>query len=219
MKPSRFLAPGLVLIAWLTPSVSAAPVFFGPLPYLSATDIPATLYGGGAPIGLEDFEDGSLDLGITVSESTSVFGPAPYADSVDLDDGRLDGSGTAGRSLSVNGATVTFFFPAGASAGGAVWTDGPNGFVTFEAFGPGMASLGTVGPVAVGDGSFLGGTVEDRFFGIRDPNGVTAIRFTHSGGSIEVDHVQFGVPLPSATVMALAPLGALGVARFVRMRR
>ena len=219
MKMPRCALAIALSIMLFTSSAQGEPVFFGPSSYLSTADIPATLYGGGALVGLENFEDGSLDFGITVSSGTFIFGPDRFADSVDADDGALDGTGSSGKALAVNGSTVTLFFPANARMGGAVWTDGPTGTVTFEAFGPGMVSLGTIGPVAVGDGSFMGRTAEDRFFGVRDTNGVAAIRFTQNNPAIEIDHVQFGVPLPTATVMALALLGALGAARLCQIRR
>ena len=44
--------------------------FVGPSPYLSTGDIPASFYAGGSPTGLEDFEDQSLDFGITASAGT-----------------------------------------------------------------------------------------------------------------------------------------------------
>ena len=209
MKLSRFSPTcALFLTTLVVGSAQGAAVFFGPTPYFSAADIPAGLYTGGGPVALEDFEDGSLDFGITVSAGAFIFGPDPFADSVDLDDGFLDGSGTAGMSIAAGLSMITFFFPASATAAGVVWTDGPSGTTTFEAFGPGMVSLGTIGPFALGDGSFLGGTAEDRFFGVSDPNGIAAIRLTNSGSSVEADHVQFGVPLPTAAGMALALLGA-----------
>jgi len=213
MKLSRFSPVcALLLTALGVGSAQGAAVFFGPTPYLSAADIPAGLYTGGGPAALEDFEDGTLDFGITVSAGAFVFGPDPHADSVDLDDGTLDGSGTAGMLITTGSTMITFFFPANATAAGVAWTDGPTRTTTFEAFGPGMVSLGTIGPFALGDGSSKGGTAEDRFFGARDPNGIAAIRLTNSGASVEADHVQFGVPLPTAAGMALALLGA-GLAR------
>jgi hypothetical protein len=77
-----------------------------------------------------------------------------------------------------------------------VWTDGA-GVTLFEAYGPGMVSLGTVGPVAIADGTYSGSTAEDSFFGVLDPEGIVAIRLSNSilGPNlfgIEVDHVQFG---------------------------
>ena len=46
-----------VVVLWgvVTSCVSAAPIFFGPTPYLSAGDIPAGFYAGGVPTALENF--------------------------------------------------------------------------------------------------------------------------------------------------------------------
>jgi len=72
-------------------------------------------------------------------------------------------------------------------------TDGrPGGTVTFEAFGIGMVSLGTITTV-FGDGSFLGTTAEDRFFGVKDSAGIIAIKIIGAElGITEVDHIQYG---------------------------
>jgi hypothetical protein len=186
-------AAGLALLAGVLSAAraSAAPLaqatFFGPTPYLSTADIPAGFYGGGTFDFLEDFEDGTLDGGITASAG-SVLAPGAVTDSVDADDGAIDGSGSTGFSHLSTGVTFTFSPPL-PTAAGLVWTDGSGGY-TFEAFGPGAVSLGTVGPVTLGDGLFTGGTAEDRFFGVQDAGGIEAIRI--SGGAVETDHVQYG---------------------------
>src|SRR5262249_29890752 len=123
------------------------------------------------------------------------------ADSVDADDGHIDGSGTLGSSWFVdNGAAgVTFTFSAPVTAAGLVWTDG-SGTTTFQAFGPGMVSLGTIGPVSIADGRNAGEPAEDRFFGVKSSTGIVAIKVSNSVGGMEVDHVQFGVagaPIPA----------------------
>jgi hypothetical protein len=123
---------------------------------------------------LEDFEDHLLDTpGVTgapaspASGVTSVvFGPSIH-DSVDGDDGSIDGSGLDGDSyFAINAAAGgTFTFDAGVLGSlpdhaGIVWTDGA-GAVTFKAFGPGHVSLGTLGP----DGSFVDGSVVGTTWG------------------------------------------------------
>lgn len=200
--------------------VDAAPIFVGPTSYTSQADRPAGFYAGAGPTFLEDFEDFSLDGGITASTGV-VISPGGSTDSVDADDGTIDGFGTAGRSwFSGNGVVgVTFTFPQLVTAAGAVWTDGA-GTTSFEAFGPGMVSLGTIGPVAIADASHGGTTGEDRFFGVQDPNGILAIKLSNSAGGIEIDHVQYGqVPEPTSAVLlgGLVGLGWLGGAR--RQRR
>lgn len=213
------LGGGLAVSAVVFAGGASAATFFGPTPYLSSADIPAGFYAGG-PAFLETFEDGTLDGGITASTG-SVLGPSALTDSVDADDGTIDGSGTKGHSFFLGGP-VTFTFSAAVTAAALVWTDG-NGKALFEAFGPG-GSLGSIGPVAVGDGSFGGTTSEDRFFGVQDPGGITSISIT-TGGSIEVDHVQYGAaavsatPLPAALPLFASGVGGLGILHWRRKKK
>ncbi|MEM9803602.1 MAG: hypothetical protein AAGA20_25015 [Planctomycetota bacterium] len=177
----------------LVPAVSGsalAQTFLGPTPYLSENDRPADFLIGG--LALEDFEDQRLDFGIQRSTGAPIA-PAFNTDSVDGDDGSIDGSGVAGHSFFGFGP-ARFTFPAPVREAGIVWTDGPAGTrVTFEAFGPGMVSLGRIGPVDVGGNDNTGSTDEDRFFGIQDRDGIVAIEISSLDGnqSFEVDHIQF----------------------------
>ena len=139
--------------------------------------------------------------GVTASEGSRVtsvvFGPDIH-DSVDADDGVIDGSGLNGDSFfsSYGGDGITFTFNAGVlgalpTHAGIVWTDGSGASITFEAFDENGASLGTViGNHA--DGSNSGQTAEDRFYGVVRADGVSAIRISNVGGGIEVDHLQYG---------------------------
>jgi hypothetical protein len=212
----------VALVLTLPSAQTVADTFYGPLPYLSAADIPAGFYAGGTPSGLENFEDGNLGFGILASGG-NVFGPGGLTDSVDGDDGTLDGSGTNGRSwfFSAGATGVTFTF-AGTlpTAAGIVWTDGA-GLVTFEAFGPGMTSLGSVSASIAGS-AFSGQTDEDRFFGIQSSGGILALKLRNASGGIEVDHVQFGeaaaVPEPSCGLLLCTSLVLLA-ARWGRWRR
>lgn len=64
--------PVAVLAAFfvmLGPAV-AAPVYYGPVPYLSPGDVPAGFYAGGSGTALEDFE--SLSFGPT--SATTALG-------------------------------------------------------------------------------------------------------------------------------------------------
>jgi hypothetical protein len=89
---------------------------------------------------------------------------------------------------------------------GIVWTDVGWSFprlgygeVVFEAFDAMGNSLGTIGPVDVGDGRYLGETAEDRFFGAVCSRGISAFRISmpniHPWINWEVDHLQYGVAL------------------------
>lgn len=170
--------------------LAAAQTFHGPIPYLSVADRPAGFLASGGV--LEDFEDGLLDFGIQPSTGT-VVGVAVNIDSVDADDGVIDGLGRDGHTWFGFGA-LTITFPAPVAEAGIVWTDGPAGTaVTFEAFGPGMVSLGMIGPFMHSNNSNNGETDEDRFYGVQDPSGIVAIRIHSIDGnqSFEVDHVQF----------------------------
>jgi hypothetical protein len=174
-----------------------AQTYLGPTPYLSDADGPLRL----TKPSLEDMEDGSFDLLGVSADHGVVYGPASNCDSVDADDGSIDGSGANGHSFFYsygnNGITLTFddsvigSFPTSA---GVVWTDaGGNASVYFEAFDASGTSLGPVGPYKIADASNYGQTAEDRFFGIADRNGISAIKVWNSSGGIEIDHVQYSI--------------------------
>ena len=177
------------LFAIVLVPAAAAQTYLGPDPYLSETDRPSGFLTGS--FVLEDFEDRSLDFGLAVNVGNAI-GPSTSTDSVDGDDGAIDGFGRNGSSFFGFGA-VTFTFPAPVREAGIVWTDAAAfAGVTFEAFGPGMVSLGVHGPFMHADGLNTGQTAEDRFYGIQDPNGIVAIQVLCGGNqSFEVDHVQF----------------------------
>jgi hypothetical protein len=168
----------------------------GPIPYLSQADSPFAL--GTGTFCLETFESGSLSVpGVT--GNAAVTGPGGNTDSVDADDGAIDGSGTSGRSYFTGaGSTgITFTFDPNGPLGlptsaGMVWTDGGGGAsITFEALDQNGASLGTFGPFAIADGSNSGQTAEDGFFGAVNAGGISAIKLSNTSGGIEVDHLQF----------------------------
>lgn len=178
--------------------VALSQTLLGPSPYLSVADSP---FDSADPtFVLEDFEDDLFNVaGVSANlGNESVIGPGFNTDSVDADDGDIDGSGTFGHSFFGNGQTgITFTFDPAVLGGlptqvGIVWTDG-GGTVTFEAFAAGGASLGVVGPAAFADNSFFGETAEDRFFGVIHEGGVAQIKITNSSGGIEVDHLQFSL--------------------------
>src|SRR5262245_58757851 len=154
----------VVVLAALVPSVSrAGGPYAGPYTYLSAADSYFPLATPG--FCLETFEDGTLDpAGVTGNGSIAT--PSGLTDSVDGDDGSIDGSGSGGHSYSGSGLTgVTFTFdpqrPGGLpTQAGMAWTDG-EGTTTFEAFDQNGVSLGTLSRDHA-DGSMSGTTGEDR---------------------------------------------------------
>lgn len=210
-----------------------APAFagglLGPSPYASFADSPFTSVTFSS-FQLENFEDGALNtLGVTlVSPGTSVTAAGAQTDSVDGDDGVIDGFGTAGRSLLSTSANVLRFeFDAIALGGlpthvGIVWTDVGTtatglgtGQVNFRVFDAGGLA-GNLG-ATLGDGNTAGATAEDRFFGIVLRGGVTAIEIEMPESTDwEVDHLQYGVEVPAPASAALLA-GAMGLA--TRRRR
>jgi len=103
-----------ILVALSTPAANATITLFGPTPYLSAADSPFNLSGRGTTFFLEDFEDGLINTpGLNISQvfgGATVNPPGSLTDSVDADDGVIDGSGTAGHSLLHTGG-FAFLFP------------------------------------------------------------------------------------------------------------
>jgi len=189
----------LVSVALFLPSVAWAQLL-GPSPYLGFGDSPFN----GVPFEyfwLEDFEFGRLDApGVTRSAGT-VIGPGGPTDSVDEDDGFIDGSGSDGHSMyrSTGPSGIVFTFDATVlgrlpTHAGLVWTDGRNN-IRFEAFDQNGVSLGVLNG-SHADTSMLGYTAEDRFYGAIHGAGIKSISIAcglpANGGELEIDHLQFG---------------------------
>src|SRR5438067_673727 len=87
---------------------SARAAFLGPSPYLSFADSP---FNGGSfgYFYLETFEDGALNTPGVTASAGSVTSPGSLTDSVDGDDGTIDGSGTAGHSY-ISGTSTSLTF-------------------------------------------------------------------------------------------------------------
>jgi hypothetical protein len=220
------------VVATIAVGCLALPAFgqyLAPTPYLSAADSPFSGLGLGS-FNLQNFEPGNTVTGLTALGGVAV-GQASAVDSVDADDGAIDGAGTGGTSYYSTGfsSSLEFVFDAAALGGlpthaGVVWTDvgavttGDLGFggVIFEAFDAGNVSLGVQAAVILGDGSVLGGTAEDRFFGAINAGGISRIVISMDNSTDwEVDHVQYGI-IPAPGTCAL--LGGVMLAR-VRRRR
>ncbi len=225
----------IALFAALPYSAGATPIFLGPSAYTSAADSPFQGQNFGY-FHLEDFEDGALNTpGVSLGELATTGITTAFSDSVDGDDGLIDGvaSGQT-RSLFSNFRTSSFTFDFSAAAlggvlpthAGIVWTDvGRNNGGTpravdlventiFEAFDHLGNSLGVIGPYSLGDSSISRTTGEDRFFGVINAGGISAIRISMPGkNNWEVDHLQYGyapVPLPASVVLFLSGLSWLG---------
>ena len=168
---------------------------------------------------LEDFEDMTLNTpGVTSSHVGGII-TSNFHDSVDEDDGVIDGSGSLGKSLWSGNSTSKFTFTFIASTlgnlpthVGVVWTDSNPTVndVIFEAFGADGQSLGTIGPISLGDGFLTGQTDEDRFFGVSNGQGISAISLgVASGQNWELDHLQYGYDGPNIA-QCLAGDSAIG---------
>ena len=184
------------------PQNARTATYLGPTPYLQSADSP---FEGlhFEYFHLETFEDGLLNTpGIGINYGT-VASPQPAVDSVDADDGSVDGSGVGGHSWHSGYATNVLTFTFGAAAlgslpthAGIVWTDSADPFfdsVSLEAFDATGASLGIFGPFLLGDGNKFGQTAEDRFLGVVEPRGISAFKIsTQTSRDWEVDHLQYG---------------------------
>ncbi len=198
----RQLACVLCLTAINVPAAYAQAVFFfADTPYLSEADRPAGFANG--PFVLENFEDGLIDPRLTIN--AAVIGPGGLTDSVDGDDGAIDGSGSNGRSVFSGSPVEVSFMTPFPTAVSLVWTDGgTNASVTFEAFDPANVSLGTIGQVTLGDASNFGTTAEDRFFGVSDVGGISRVRISHTSGGYEIDHIGWSEPAASVPDLSLS---------------
>jgi len=174
----------------------AQAAYQGPTPYLSRADSPFETTALG--FCFEDFENSKFDVPGATGNGTPI-GSGGLTDSVDGDDGTIDGSGSGGHSyFSQDGNTgIIVTFDDTRTNGlptevGIVWTDGgANASVTFEAFdADGVSLLGPNGPNAHADASNSGTTDEDRLYGATNPTGISKIVINNPGGGIEVDHLQ-----------------------------
>ena len=168
--------------------------------------------------------------GASLSGGT-VLGPAELTDSVDGDDGVIDGDGRQGHSLYSNGSQyLTLIFSkdslgvlptyAGLVATDVGYTFDPNKFClddfVFKAYDQNGLLIGSGAQFAFGDGSAHGETAEDRYIGAYHAGGISKIEFgfAHSN-DWEVDHVQYAaVPEP----VSMISLGA-GALALLRKRR
>lgn len=210
----------LLSVAALAALSASALSQLGPSAYLQTSDSPWASEIGSSTFYLEDFEDLALNTPGVTASAGAPLAPGGLTDSVDGDDGNIDGFGTAGRSFfaSNGGAGVRFTFSSGTygalpTHAGVVWTDG-GGTIRFEAFDGSGNSLGVItGNHA--DGGFTGTTGEDRFYGWVNPGGIGSILMSNNGGGLEVDHLQYGAVPEPATMTVLG----LGLASLVARRR
>jgi hypothetical protein len=201
-------------------------IYLPPSPYFSLADSPFVDLNEGTFI-FEDFEDGSLDLPVgVVGYPGLIMEPSPLTDSVDGDDGIVDGSGSEGKSYRPTFISVGFTNPPTylteyrlsftstepgglPTAVGLVVTDGlpgstivvsvddRNGLNTFVLYNMNF------------DMDSSGSTFEDRFIGVTNPLGMREVRFGHHWrgfpheARFEIDHLQFIIPEPEYESISL----------------
>lgn len=185
------------------------------LPYTGFSDSPFSTmsFSSFTLVKMTNLPDGPFSVpGVNaVGDGLAVIGPGSLVDSVD--------GGNAGHSLFADpGADgITFTFDAGVlgslpTAAGLAWTDGDFA-IHFSAID---ANGNPVGPT-INDSSGCdfntcgdGNPSNYRFFGAIDSIGIKSITISNDAGGIEVDHLQFGVLAPNATVPEPGTLLLLG---------
>jgi hypothetical protein len=239
------------IVLLLATPIGRAAVILGPTPYLAFDN---SIAGAGTAISpfsslsfeyfhLQNFENSvgfvsnnllypsgdSPGVRLTIGSGATIRRPvSSIVDSVDGDDGTIDGSGLFGSSFFTNNGNAGFQFSFSAATlgklpthAGLVWTDGAlTGLVRFEAFGANNQSLGFLEVGGFQDNVVNGTTAEDRFFGVTHDAGISAIAIRSlNGGGLEIDHLQYGsiartqaVPEPSSFA-CMAILGLLAAQR------
>jgi hypothetical protein len=181
---------------------------FGPTPYTSTADSPFNSAGLNGYFFIENFETGGASQPGLNTLGNTVLGPGANTDSVDADDGAIDGSGTGGHSLQVNNLSqgfgsfqdqyrfvvASFAVPGGAPThAGVVWTDStwPSPAINYPLT---LYVLGT-------PGSGVGNFIDD------DGNGVT----DEPSERIRVDGPTFNARGDSLTTGATAEDRFVGI--------
>lgn len=227
IRKRLWFAAGILSTFAFAPCAHAAAIAFHPAtPYVQTGDA-SSLFDSEWAVHIEDFEDNSIDPFLDISGNIlpPFFGTGAdnLTDSIDGDDGTLDGNGNAGYSLFNSNRSITITFESPVTNAGLVWTDGdPNSAgVTLEAFDDEGMSLGIKDYMDLADDSFTGETAEDRFIGATDMSGIKSLIVSNlpDGNGIEIDHVHWqdcSVAIPEPAAFAMLLFGLLGIGGFRR---
>lgn len=181
---------------------------------------------------IEDFEDGLWNLpGVTVSGGFLEECPDWPCNSVDADDGVIDGSGARGRSWTAGGSTLKISFDASVLGGLPLWA----GVVLTDVGARGRFDaafqvdiFGRNGTLVSSLSEFFfsgvarepGDATEDRFYGAYLTSGISAIALTNldpecpAPGAWQIDHVQYSfVPEPASALLIGWGLAVLSAVR------
>jgi hypothetical protein len=209
--PQLIMAVTVIMAIAVASTAQAGSTFYSTnTSYLKAGDSPFS----GSSMTLENFEDGLLNVAGVKANQGKIKNSASSTDSVDKDDGNVDGKGKLGHSWqSKSSKKITFQFTSSnkPTFAGLVWTDGKkNSTVTFRAWDKNGALIGKI-KMKLGDLSRKGTTAEDRFFGLVSDKGISKIQISSNYAGFEVDHLQFGYGLAVVPVPAPIALGAVGL--------
>jgi hypothetical protein len=199
-------------------------------------DSPFDLSGLGSTMFIEDVEDGTIDTPLAIVD-TIVREPGPLTDSVDADDGVVDGQGNDGHSLEATFYRTHPTFPwthhtyfsilvvdEPVTALGFVWTDGfRQSAVNMGIYGASGNYLGDCTYGSLMDSFNTGETAEDRFIGVISNESIRRLSFVIDSVGLEpwserfeFDHVHYGhqaLPEPGFVLNTILSLTGLGVLR------
>ncbi len=220
---------GIAIVFLAGSFAHGAAVFYGPTHYYSPADSPFDLSGLGTNFWLEDFEDLLLNTPGVTSINGAPRAPSSLTDSVDGDDGAIDGHGNGASYMVRPGILgMDFVFDASALGGlpsyaGIVVTDGygKDGLpqATAEFYDANDNLIGTLNSLY--ENFDVNTTDDDWFLGVYHSTGISRIHLWNYGtgsSNLEVDHLQYGYPIPEGSTLALS-LSALFVLVAMRSLR